>query len=129
MSRGRSLHAGLVCWDHRNGTAARMSDAKKAVATQFGRMSRAYAESPGHAHGPDLDMMVELLALSRTMLVLDAATGAGHTAAAVAQKVKRVVAIDLSRQMIDRVLELATTRRINNIESVVMDVEALGFQD
>lgn len=59
--------------------------------------------------------------------MLDVATGAGHTAAAVAPQVREVVAIDLASEMIDETRALAAARGLSNLEARVMDVEALDF--
>lgn len=71
--------------------------ARARTAAQFGRQADAYLHSHGHAHGSDLDLLVEILRPDITMRVLDIATGAGHTAAAVAPLVDSVVAADMHR--------------------------------
>lgn len=106
-----------------------MKPTKAEVAKQFGRMSHAYAESSVHAAGDDLQVVLEYVRPHRAMRVLDVATGAGHTAAAVAPLVDRVVAIDIAREMLARTRELAAKRGLSNIETALMDVEALTFDD
>ena len=105
----------------------RMASAKEDIARQFGRMSRAYAASRTHAGGSDLERVVELLQPRPDMRVLDVATGAGHTAVAVAPHARQVVAIDLTPAMIERTRESAAGRGITNLLAMVMDVEALAF--
>jgi ubiquinone/menaquinone biosynthesis C-methylase UbiE/uncharacterized OsmC-like protein len=102
---------------------------KADVARQFGRTAEAYARSPGHAHGADLQILLQLLSPQPTMTVLDVATGAGHTAAAVAPFVKKVTASDLAPEMIEQTLKLFGERGLINVEAVVRDVEALEFDD
>ena len=104
-----------------------MRPTKAEVAHQFGSRSHAYATSPTHAGGADLEMLAEALQLAPTMRVLDVATGAGHTALAVAPRVQRVMAIDLAPEMIEQALTLAAQRGITNLQAQVMDCEALSF--
>lgn len=106
-----------------------MAVTKDDVARQFGRTAEAYATSAGHAKGADLGLLVGLLAPDPEMRVLDVATGAGHTAAAIAPLVREVVATDLAPEMIERTRELAAARGLANLTALVMDVEALAFPD
>lgn len=71
-------------------------DRKADVARQFGRTSHNYAVSPGHAQGNNLAILLRLLEPQPDMHVLDVATGAGHTASAVAPHVRLVTAVDLT---------------------------------
>jgi ubiquinone/menaquinone biosynthesis C-methylase UbiE len=104
-----------------------MKPTKDAVANQFDRMSHAYAKSAGHASGDDLPMLVEFVEPRSDMRVLDVATGAGHTAAAIAPHVREVTAIDIAPSMLDRTRELAAVRGLTNLRVALMDVEALDF--
>src|SRR5207302_10875161 len=85
----------------RKGVAA-MKPTKSDVARQFDRMSHAYARSSDHAHGDDLAVLLDYPRPQPEMRVLDVATGAGHTAAAVAPHVAEVVAIDIAPAMLER---------------------------
>jgi ubiquinone/menaquinone biosynthesis C-methylase UbiE len=109
--------------------SSRMKPTKQDVARQFDRMSHAYAQSSGHARGDDLAVVVEFLAPQPAMRVLDVATGAGHTAAAIAPKVAEVVAIDIAPAMLARTQELAVARGLHNLKTALMDVEALQFPE
>ncbi len=110
--------------------AAKDTPVNKAdVARQFGRTAEAYAKSAGHAHGADLQILLQLLSPQPTMTVLDVATGAGHTAAAVAPFVEKVTASDLAPEMIEQTLKLFGERGLTNVQAVVRDVEALEFDD
>jgi ubiquinone/menaquinone biosynthesis C-methylase UbiE len=102
---------------------------KADVAHQFGSRSQAYATSPTHAGGADLQMLIEGLDLEPQMKALDVATGAGHTAMAVAPRVRQVTAIDLAPEMIEQTRRLATERGLTNLQAMVMDCEALAFPD
>ena len=104
-----------------------MKPTKFDIVHQFGRMSHAYASSQSHAKGGDLNIVLAFLNPRPTMSVLDVATGAGHAAVKVAPYVKKVTAIDLTSEMIERARELAKSCGLNNVKMAVMDVERMKF--
>lgn len=106
-----------------------MSPDKDEIARRFGQAASAYAKSPGHAHGSDLSRLIELVHPQPYMTAIDIATGAGHTAAALAPLVNSVVATDLSQGMLDETQRLFTTRGITNASVKLMDSESLQFPD
>lgn len=106
-----------------------MTSQKQAVASQFGRMAGAYASSAGHAKGPDLPILIGFLEPQLSMTVLDVATGAGHTAAAVAPLVNQVIAVDLAPEMLTQTRQLAGKRDLGNIKVALCDAEAVPFRD
>ena len=75
---------------------------KDLVQQQFGAHAAAYATSTVHAKGASLGRLVELVKPQPHWQALDIATGAGHTAAAFAPHVARVVASDLTEEMLRR---------------------------
>ena len=103
-----------------------MTTTKRDVAQQFGRTAKAYATSAGHAHGADLQILLSMLAPTPSMTVLDVATGAGHTAAAVAPFVRSVLATDLAPEMIAETAKLFQARGLDNATAAVSDVEDLS---
>ncbi len=106
-----------------------MKPTKQDVSRQFGKNAHNYATSAGHARGSDLAMVVDQLKAEESMTVLDVATGAGHTACAVAPLVKHVVAVDLASEMVAETKGLASAKALDNVDALVMDVEALAFAD
>lgn len=102
---------------------------KSDTARQFGKQAALYASSAGHAAGADLSIVVQLLQAQPSWRVLDVATGAGHTAAAVAPLVSSVVATDLTPEMVQQAAKLFATRSLSNASAEVHDVEALNFPD
>ena len=88
--------------------------------------SRRWPGGPGavHAAGEDLAQLVAAAALTGGEAVLDAGSGAGHTALAVAPHAATVVSVDLSAAMLAQGQRLATERGITNTVFVVGDVEA-----
>lgn len=88
--------------------------AHDAVRGQFGRAAHAYAESDIHAKGDDLARLVAAAEGSLGSLegrrVLDAATGAGHTAVAFARAGAVVAALDLTPEMLAVARTVASER-------------------
>jgi len=107
-----------------------MSDELKAKArAQFGASADAYATSDIHARGESLALLVELVRPQANWYALDVATGAGHTALAIAPRVARVMATDLTHAMLAKTAELAAGRGLANLETRLADAEALPFED
>jgi ubiquinone/menaquinone biosynthesis C-methylase UbiE len=102
---------------------------KSLVQQQFGAHAAAYATSFVHAKGASLGRLVELVQPKNDWQALDIATGAGHTAAAFAPHVARVIASDLTEQMLAEAAKLAAAKGLTNMETARADAEALPFQD
>jgi ubiquinone/menaquinone biosynthesis C-methylase UbiE len=102
---------------------------KELVQQQFGANAAAYLTSTVHAKGASLARLVELVGPRKDWIALDVATGAGHTAAVFAPHVAKVVASDLTPQMLDQVRKLATEKGLGNTETAIADAEALPFPD
>lgn len=103
-------------------------ETKNLVRQQFGASAAAYATSAVHAQGASLGRLIELVQPQPTWEVLDVATGAGHTALALAPHVQRVVGSDLTPQMISQARALAAARGISNATFEMGDVEKLPFR-
>jgi ubiquinone/menaquinone biosynthesis C-methylase UbiE len=106
-----------------------MTDAKDLVRAQFGRSAAAYASSDVHARGDSLGLLVELVRPEPHWKALDVATGAGHTALAMASHVARVIASDLTAEMLGETARLARERGLTNLETRTADAESLPFPD
>jgi ubiquinone/menaquinone biosynthesis C-methylase UbiE len=104
-------------------------DAKDLVRQQFGRSAAAYATSDIHARGDSPGILLELVRPAPDWQVLDVATGAGHTALAMAPHVARVTATDLTPEMLDETARLAAARGLTNVVTRLADAEALPFPD
>ena len=101
---------------------------KSLVQQQFGAHAAAYATSSVHAKGASLGRLVELVKPLSSWQALDIATGAGHTAAAFAPHVARVVASDLTEEMLQEAAKLAAAKGFANMETARADAEALPFE-
>ena len=102
---------------------------KSLVQQQFGANAANYLTSSVHAKGASLARLVELVQPGKDWVALDIATGAGHTAAAFAPHVARVVASDLTPEMLVQVRKLATEKGFSNMETAIADAESLPFPD
>ena len=104
-------------------------DAKDRIRSQFGRSAAAYATSDVHARGDSLALLVDMIRPQAGWSALDVATGAGHTALAIAPHVARVVATDLTPQMLAETARLARERGLGNVEVRAADAKALPVPD
>jgi ubiquinone/menaquinone biosynthesis C-methylase UbiE len=96
-------------------------DRKRQTADSFGVAAEAYLDSDVHRKGDDLDTLASWCAGATR--ALDVATGAGHTAGAVAATgVPRTVAADASPDMV-----ATTVAEFGGVEGVVADAERLPF--
>ena len=100
---------------------------KAAVERQFSQVADNYRTSAVHAAGEDLTHLVDAAALRGHEVVLDAGSGAGHTALAIAPRAAQVVSVDLSANMLAQGQRLAVERGLDNLRFEVGDVEALTF--
>jgi ubiquinone/menaquinone biosynthesis C-methylase UbiE len=99
------------------------------VRTQFGRVAENYTRTTFHASAERLNEVVELARPLKGDLVLDVATGTGNTALALAPHVRRVVGLDLTREMLDHARRIAGERGIDNVTWVIGDASHLPFPD
>lgn len=102
---------------------------KERVRRQFAATAAAYVTSPQHARGEDLELLVSLAQPKPTDRVLDIATGAGHTALALAPHVAEVVASDLTAEMLETARAFITEKGVDNVTFEPADAEELPFPD
>jgi len=103
--------------------------ASSLVQQKFGAAAADYAASAVHAKGESLARLVQLVGPQRHWHVLDVATGAGHTALSLAPHVTRVVASDVTDEMLAEAAKLAVKRGLKNVETAHADAAALPFPD
>ena len=102
---------------------------ERVVEAQFGPRAKAYVESAVHSQGADLDAIGALAHKLRPELALDLGAGGGHVAYVVARHAQRVVATDLSSEMLAAVARTAREKGLGNIETVEAPAELLPFED
>jgi ubiquinone/menaquinone biosynthesis C-methylase UbiE len=101
----------------------------RVVEAQFGPRARAYVESAVHSQGADLDAIGALAEKARPELALDLGAGGGHVAYVLARHARRVIATDLSPEMLAAVAETAREKGLTNIETAEAPAERLPFAD
>ena len=101
---------------------------KTIVQQQFGANASNYVTSAVHAKGASLQRVVELVAPQPGWHALDVATGAGHMALAFAPRVARVIASDITPEMLAEAGKLASAKGLANVETAIADAEALPFE-
>lgn len=99
------------------------------VKDSFGPNAHAYTVSQGHANQTELEKLVERTAPQPADCLLDIGTGAGHTAIAFAPAVSRVIAYDLTPQMLEEVERNAAAKGITNLETRQGAAENLPYPD
>lgn len=104
-------------------------DIKKDVQKQFGRSGDAYVRSIGHSKGDDLKKLVEIADVTGKEIVLDVATGGGHTAGALAPLVQEVTAFDLTPEMLAVAEKFIKSNGHDNVAFIAGDAEELPFED
>ena len=109
--------------------ASEETEKLRQVQQNFGAVAAAYVTSKVHASGPDLVWLVENAALNGSESVLDVATGGGHTAFALAPYAAEIVALDLTRPMLEVAQQEASARGLQNIRYIEGDAQALPFAD
>lgn len=104
-------------------------DAKQKSLEQYGRVADAYVKSKTHAQGKDLDALLNIAAPAADWLVLDVATGGGHTALTFAPHVREVVAVDLTPNMLETAEQFVCRERgMANVAFRQADAENLPFE-
>jgi len=100
------------------------------VDRHFGPRAHNYLTSAVHAHGEDLRLLAEIAqSLPPQATVLDAGCGGGHVTYCLAPLVGRVVACDLSAQMLAVVEQEVKRRGFDTLVTKCLPVEGLTCPD
>ncbi len=94
----------------------------------FAPVAEKYLTSAAHAKPDALNALVARIEPTGG-LVLDIGTGAGHTAYAFAPKVDRVVAIDITQEMLDIVERESKAKGFTNVSTELAPAEKLPIND
>jgi ubiquinone/menaquinone biosynthesis C-methylase UbiE len=105
-----------------------MKRAEEKAKRIFGQRAAWYTTSASHTDPQVLARVVELGAPQPDWLVLDIATGTGHTAFALAGHVRTVIGIDLTPEMLAESKRLGAARGISNVAFQLADVHDLPFR-
>src|SRR6059058_6392509 len=99
------------------------------VRDSFKNVAANYSKSTFHTSSARLQEVIDLARPKPGDLVLDVATGTGNTAFALAPHVRRVVGLDLTREMLEEARRVGAERGIANADWVLGDALHLPFQD
>ena len=99
------------------------------VRDSFRKVAANYSRSTFHTSAVRLQEVVDLVRPKKGDLALDVATGTGNTAFALAPHVRRVIGLDVTREMLNEARRVARERSIDNVDWVIGDAEYLPFQD
>ena len=103
--------------------------AKNLSQIQFGREAKKYVDSSIHSSSGDLKFIAEFIGPKHNWKVLDIATGAGHLALALAPHVSKVIASDITSEMLEEADKLCQQRGITNFRTKKIDVHTIPYQD
>jgi SAM-dependent methyltransferase len=104
-----------------------MADTRDLVKQQFGPHAQNYVASADHARGESLDRLLALLPFQADWRALDVGTGGGHTALALAPRVREVVASDISVEMLSAAEAFIRSRGVANVIFREAEAGALPF--
>ncbi|MHA1978818.1 MAG: class I SAM-dependent methyltransferase [Candidatus Hodarchaeales archaeon] len=108
------------------------TDSNVLIKEQFGREAAKYVSSRIHSSKNDLEEVIELLqsaGLNSAWIALDIATGAGHLALTIAPFVSKIIASDLTQEMLDQAERLRLDRKLLNVETQLIDVHENPYSD
>lgn len=94
----------------------------------FAPVARRYRESADHVDADDREILLSRLALHPSLIALDVATGGGHTAVHLCRRIRRVVASDLTPEMLREARGLAAERGCGNLLFAAADAQELPFR-
>lgn len=96
--------------------------------SQFGRLAAAYRESKTHAQGGALVSAASFLSPRRYGVALDVGAGPGFSAFAVAGRCDRVIATDVTPEMLEQARAIRAERGAPETELVLAAAESLPFR-
>ncbi|MDQ7093494.1 methyltransferase domain-containing protein [Desulfosporosinus sp. PR] len=99
------------------------------ILKNFGPRASDYRLSSTHGNPVDLERMIQLLKPTSDAVALDVATGGGHTALALAKYVNKVVAIDITPEMLSEAKKAAASLQVHNVDFVMNDIHLLSFSN
>lgn len=102
-------------------------DSRSLSMQRFGKFAEGYVTSKTHAKGEELDRLVAIAQPQPHWIVLDVATGGGHTALRFAPHVAHVTATDITPSMLESAQAYITSQGASNVSFEPADAEALPF--
>jgi ubiquinone/menaquinone biosynthesis C-methylase UbiE len=99
------------------------------VRASFAPVAANYSRAAFHTSSERLREVIELARPQPADVVLDVATGTGNTALALAPLVRRVIGLDLTREMLDEARRITAERDVVNADWILGDACVLPFAD
>ncbi|TCS83514.1 class I SAM-dependent methyltransferase [Tepidibacillus fermentans] len=75
------------------------------------------------------DKVLQYLDLKKEDTVLDLGAGTGYFSIPIAKLVKKVISVDVSEEMLDHLKQELEREKIDNIETILHEIETLPFND
>jgi ubiquinone/menaquinone biosynthesis C-methylase UbiE len=104
-------------------------DSKALSRERYSKLAQGYITSETHAKGAELDRLVELAQPQPDWIILDVATGGGHTALKFAPHVAQVIATDITPGMLEKAKAFLAGQGTRNLSFQLADAEHLPFDD
>jgi len=98
------------------------------VRSSFARVAANYSRSTFHTSSERLQEVLELAHPLKGDLALDVATGTGNTAFALAPHVRRVVGVDVTREMLDEARRTGVVKTMFGRRRLVPNLTSRNFQ-
>lgn len=99
------------------------------VRDSFRNVAANYSKSTFHTSSVRLQEVLDLVLPDPEDIALDVATGTGNTAFALAPHVRRVVGLDLTREMLAEGRRVAAERGVANVDWVIADAIRLPYDE
>jgi ubiquinone/menaquinone biosynthesis C-methylase UbiE len=96
---------------------------------RYTQYAQGYVTSRSHAKGPELARLIKIAQPQPDWVMLDVATGGGHTALAFARHVARVIATDITPKMLEKAEAYVTGQGATNVAFEPADAQDLPFKD
>jgi ubiquinone/menaquinone biosynthesis C-methylase UbiE len=104
-------------------------DFKSLSQQRYSQLAQEYIESATHARGSELQQLTDIANPQPDWLVLDVATGGGHTARTFAALSRQVIASDLTLKMLFAARRHLAACAVQNVSFTTADAENLPFPE
>jgi len=125
-SKVSTVYTGRVIY--KSGLLWRTLGYRKTARQQFGQHAEKYRRSAIHGDQKTLEHILEILSPDGWEKAADIGCGGGHMATALAGKVRDLVAVDVTPQMLFQTASMAVERGLSNVVTCLGDVQNLPFR-
>lgn len=124
MREGDRAHATMPTTTQRAGNSRRLARHQNRI---WSRRAVTWEHEGARGLTDVVDAILEVCDVAPTALVADLGTGTGQLALPLARAVKRVLAVDVSGAMLERLQARALAMELSNISTVESSIEAVTF--